>query len=165
MSMQPGLISIRAARPADVPTILRFIWELAEYERAREEAIATPELLNEALFSERPACEAFIGEFAGRAEGFALFFHNFSTWKGKRGVYLEDLYVTPAARGKGLGKALLAAVAKVAVERGCPRLEWNVLDWNEPALQFYRSLGAEPMSEWTIHRVTGEALAKLASVT
>ena len=156
-------LNVRAATPGDVPTILRFIKELAEYERAPEEAIATPALLHEALFSARPACEAFIGEVDGRAEGFALFIHNFSTWKGKRGVYLEDLYVTPAARGKGLGKALLSRVAKVAVERGCPRLEWNVLDWNEPALHFYRSLGAEPLTEWTVHRVTGEALTKLAS--
>jgi len=153
---------VRNATLDDVPTILRFIKELADYERAPEEAIATPELLTEALFSDRPACECFIGEIDGQPEGFALFFHNFSTWKGKRGVYLEDLYITPAARGKGLGKALLARVAKVAVDRGCPRLEWNVLDWNEPALQFYRALGAEPMTEWTIHRVTGEALSRLA---
>lgn len=155
-------IRIRPAAPADVPTILRFIRELAEYERAPHEAVATPELLHEAIFSSKPACEALIGELNGVAEGFALFFHNFSTWKGRRGVYLEDLYVTPATRGKGLGKALLAAVAKVAVDRGCPRLEWNVLDWNEPALRFYRSLGAEPLSEWTIHRLSGEALARLA---
>ena len=158
-------ITIRAATPGDVATILRFIKELAEYEREPQEAIATPELMHEALFSAKPACEAFIGEIGGTAEGFALFFHNFSTWKGRRGVYLEDLYVTPAARGRGLGKALLAAVAKVAVDRGCPRLEWNVLDWNEPALQFYRSLGAQAMSEWTIHRLTGEALTKLGGTS
>ncbi len=156
-------VRVRAAAAADVPTILRFIRELAEYERAPQEAVATDVLLHEALFGPRPACEAFIGEVGGVAEGFALFFHNFSTWKGRRGVYLEDLYVTPAARGKGLGKALLAAVARVAVERGCPRLEWNVLDWNEPALRFYRSVGAEPLSEWTVHRVSGDALARLAS--
>jgi GNAT superfamily N-acetyltransferase len=158
-------VTVRPAVPSDVPTILRFIRELADYERAPEEAIATPELLHEALFSARPACECFMGEIGGRPEGFALFFHNFSTWKGRRGVYLEDLYVTPAARGKGLGKALLARVAAVAVERGCPRLEWAVLDWNTPALEFYRVLGAQPMSEWTVHRVTGEALTKLASLT
>ena len=159
-----GDVRVRSAVAGDVPTILRFIRELAEYERAPQEAVATDEALHEALFGARPACEAFIGEVGGVAEGFALFFHNFSTWKGKRGVYLEDLYVTPAARGKGLGKALLVAVARVAVERGCPRLEWNVLDWNEPALRFYRSLGAEPLSEWTVHRVSGQALAKLASL-
>jgi GNAT superfamily N-acetyltransferase len=158
-----GRITVRAAVPADVPIILRFIRELAEYERAPQEAVARPQLLHDALFSARPACEAFMGELDGTPEGFALFFHNFSTWKGKRGLYLEDLYITPAARGKGLGKALFVAVAKVAVERGCPRLEWNVLDWNEPALQFYRSLGAEPLSEWTIHRLSGDALTKLAS--
>ena len=158
-------IAVRPAAPSDIPTILRFIAELAAYERAPEEAISTPELLHEALFAVRPACECFIGDIDGAPEGFALFFHNFSTWKGRRGVYLEDLYVTPAARGKGLGKALLARVARVAVERGCPRLEWNVLDWNEPALRFYRALGAEAMSEWTIHRVTGRALEKLAEGT
>jgi GNAT superfamily N-acetyltransferase len=156
-------ITIRPARPDDIPTILRFIRELAEYERAPQEVVATEALLHEALFSTRPACEAFIGELDGVAEGFALFFHNFSTWKGRRGLYLEDLYVTPAARGKGLGKALFVAVAKVAVERGCPRLEWNVLDWNEPALRFYHALGAEPLSEWTIHRLSGDALARLAA--
>jgi GNAT superfamily N-acetyltransferase len=158
-----GDACVRPAVAGDVTTILRFIRELAEYERAPQEAVATDALLHEALFGARPACEAFIGEVGGVAEGFALFFHNFSTWKGKRGVYLEDLYVTPAARGKGLGKALLAAVARIAVQRGCPRLEWNVLDWNEPALQFYRSLGAEPLSEWTVHRLSGDALTKLAS--
>jgi GNAT superfamily N-acetyltransferase len=157
-----GDVRVRWAAAADVPTILRFIRELAEYERAPQEAVATDALLHEALFGARPACEAFIGEVGGVPEGFALFFHNFSTWKGKRGVYLEDLYVTPAARGRGLGKALLAAVARVAVERGCPRLEWNVLDWNEPALRFYRSVGAEPLSEWTVHRVSGEALERLS---
>lgn len=156
-------VSVRPATPADVPTILRFIKELADYERAPQEAIATRELLHDALFSNRPACESFIGEIGSVPEGFALFFHNFSTWKGRRGVYLEDLYVTPAARGKGLGKALLSRVAQVAIERGCPRLEWAVLDWNTPALEFYHALGAEPMSEWTVHRVTGEALTKLAS--
>jgi GNAT superfamily N-acetyltransferase len=163
--MSSERVTVRPAVAADVPTILRFIRELADYERAPEEAIATPELLHEALFSARPACECFMGEIGGVPEGFALFFHNFSTWKGRRGVYLEDLYVTPAARGKGLGKALLARVASVAVERGCPRLEWAVLDWNTPALEFYRALGAQRLSEWTVHRVTGDSLTKLASLT
>jgi GNAT superfamily N-acetyltransferase len=163
--MSSERVTVRPAVAADVPTILRFIRELADYERAPEEAIAKPELLHEALFSARPACECFMGEIGGVPEGFALFFHNFSTWKGRRGVYLEDLYVTPAARGKGLGKALLARVASVAVERGCPRLEWAVLDWNTPALEFYRALGAQPLSEWTVHRVTGDSLTKLASLT
>lgn len=155
-------LAVRPAIPGDVPAILRFIKELAEYERAPEEAVATEALLHDALFGPRPACEALIGDVNGVAEGFALFFHNFSTWKGRRGVYLEDLYVTPAARGVGLGKALLSRLAQIAVERGCPRLEWNVLDWNEPALGFYRKLGAEAMTEWTIHRVSGEALKRLA---
>ncbi len=160
MTADTPRIHVRPATPADVPTILRFIKELAEYERAPEEAIATPTLLHDALFGQSPACEAFIGERNGTPEGFALFFHNFSTWKGRRGVYLEDLYVTPAARGCGLGKALFARVAQVAIDRNCPRLEWNVLDWNAPALDFYRSLGAEPLSEWTIHRLTGPALTR-----
>lgn len=155
---------VRPATPSDVAVILRFIQELADYEKAPHETIATPQLMHEALFSPRPACEALIGELDGRPEGFALFFHNFSTWKGRRGLYLEDLYVTPNARGRGLGRALLARVASIAIERHCPRLEWNVLDWNEPALKFYRSLGAEAMTEWTIHRVTGDALTRLGAL-
>lgn len=155
----PSII-VRPALASDVALIVTLIRELAEYERAPEEAIATEALIHEALFGPRPACEALIGELDGRAMGFALYFHNFSTWKGRQGVYLEDLFVRPEARGQGLGLALFKAVAQIAVERGCPRMEWNVLDWNEPALKFYRSLGAEPLSEWTIHRLSGEALRK-----
>lgn len=165
-------ISVRPATLADVPAILGFIRELAEYERAPNEVVATEDGLARDLFGERPCCEAIMGEVmesgleSGRGSwggswgvrGFALFFHNYSTWRGHKGLYLEDLYVQPDFRGVGLGRALFAAVARIAVERNCPRLEWNVLDWNEPALKFYRALGAEAMSEWTIHRLSGEAL-------
>ncbi|MFA6044622.1 MAG: GNAT family N-acetyltransferase [Phycisphaerales bacterium] len=157
-------VDIREATPADVGLIVQLIKELAEYEREPLAAEATPAMIHEALFGPQPACECLIGTVDGEAQGFALFFHNFSTWKGKRGVYLEDLFVRPAARGVGLGKALLARLAKIAIERGCPRMEWNVLDWNEPALRFYRALGAEPLSEWTIHRLTGDALSRLAAL-
>lgn len=155
-------ISVRAARPGDEGLIVSLIRELAEYEKAPQEAVATEALIHEALFGPRPSCEALIGGVDGDELGFALYFHNFSTWKGRRGLYLEDLFVRPAARGKGLGLALFRAVAAIAVERGCPRMEWNVLDWNEPALRFYRALGAEPLSEWTIHRLSGDALARAA---
>lgn len=156
-------INIRPATRDDVPLIVQFIKDLAEYEREPHAAEATPAMIDEALFAARPACECLIGEVDGQPQGFALFFHNFSTWKGKRGVYLEDLFVRPAARGVGLGKALLARLAQIALERGCPRLEWNVLDWNEPALKFYRALGAEPLDGWTIHRLSGDALTRLAA--
>lgn len=156
-------VQVRPATRDDVPLIVQFIKDLAEYEREPQAAEATPAMIDEALFAVRPACECLIGEVDGRPEGFALFFHNFSTWKGKRGVYLEDLFVRPSARGVGLGKALLARLAQIALERGCPRLEWNVLDWNEPALKFYRSLGAEPLDGWTIHRLSGDALSRLAT--
>jgi GNAT superfamily N-acetyltransferase len=149
-----------------VALILALIRELAEYERAPEEAVATPELITRHLFGEGfgrgPTAECLIGEIDGRAEGMALFFHNFSTWLGKPGVYLEDLFVRPRARGRGLGKALLVHVAKIARERGCGRLEWAVLDWNEPAIGFYKSLGATAMDEWTVYRVSGEGLERLA---
>lgn len=154
-------LSIRPATPDDVPLILTLIGELAAYERAPEEACATPELMHDALFGARPACECVIGEIDGAAQGFALFFHNFSTWKGRRGLYLEDLFVRPAARGSGLGRALLLHLAAIARERRCARMEWAVLDWNEPAIGFYRKLGAVPMSEWTTFRVAGEALERL----
>lgn len=155
-------IHVRPATPSDVALILSLIRELAEYERAPEEAIATEALLHESLFSTRPACEALIGEVDGAGQGFALFFHNFSTWKGRRGVYLEDLFVRPSARGLGLGKALFAAVAKVAVERGCPRMEWAVLDWNTPAIEFYQAMGAIAMDEWTTYRLKDDALRNVA---
>lgn len=153
---------IRAATPADVPVILRFVRELAEYERAPDAVEATEATLHAALFGRAPAAEAVIAEHAGAPAGFALFFHNFSTWTGKRGLYLEDLYVTPAARGTGLGKALLRHLAALAVARDCGRFEWAVLDWNAPAIAVYDSVGAESMDEWTVRRLSGAALARLA---
>jgi GNAT superfamily N-acetyltransferase len=160
--MIPETIGVRAATPADVGTILRFVRELAEYEREPDAVVATEPMLAEALFGHRSAAEAVIAEAAGAPIGFALFFHNFSTWTGRRGLYLEDLYVTPEARGSGAGRALLAHLAGVALDRGCARFEWSVLDWNAPAIAFYRKIGAEPMAEWTTQRVTGDALRALA---
>lgn len=156
------MMCIRPAAPADVSTILRFIRELAAYEREPDAVEATEASLALALFGEHPAAEAVIAEDRGEPVGFALFFHNFSTWTGKRGLYLEDLYVTPQARGQGAGRALLAHLAGIALARGCGRFEWSVLDWNTPAIDFYRKIGAVPMEEWTIQRVTGDALAQLA---
>ncbi|MGR6329098.1 N-acetyltransferase family protein [Sphingomonas sp. XXL09] len=153
---------IRPATPADVPTILDLVRELAVFEREPDAVVATEADLAEALFGEKPAAEAVIAEADGEPLGFALFFHNFSTWTGKRGLYLEDLYVTPAARGRGVGTALLRHLAAVALERGCGRFEWSVLDWNADAIAFYRAMGAVGMDEWTIQRVTGEALQRLA---
>lgn len=155
------MASIRAANAADVPEILRLIQALAEYEKLRDEAVATVDDLRQTLFGARPAAEVLLAESDGRAVGMALFFQNYSTFLGKPGIYLEDLFVEPALRGQGIGKALLQAVARLAVERGCGRFEWSVLDWNQPAIDFYQSLGARPMSDWTIFRVTGAALAKL----
>lgn len=156
------MTEIRFAQPADVPAILGLVRELADYERAADQVAATPELLHRALFGAQPAAEALIAVDEGAAVGLALFFHNFSTWTGKRGLYLEDLYVTPAARGTGLGKALLMRLAAIAVERDCGRFEWAVLDWNQPAIDFYRAMGAEMMDEWRICRVSGAALEALA---
>lgn len=156
------MIEIRSATPSDVATVLRFVRELAEYERQPDAVVATEPMLTKALFGDHPAAEAVIAEGDGGPIGFALFFHNFSTWTGRRGLYLEDLYVTPEARGSGAGRALLAHLAGVALDRGCARFEWSVLDWNEPAIAFYRKIGAEPMDEWTIQRVTGDALRALA---
>ncbi|WP_156725380.1 GNAT family N-acetyltransferase [Streptomyces apocyni] len=155
---------IRIATPADVPVIHAMVRELAEYEREPDAARATPEQLHEALFGERPAAYAHIAENAeGESVGFALWFLNFSTWRGVHGIYLEDLYVRPEARGGGHGKALLTELARLCVERGYERLEWSVLDWNEPSIQFYRSLGAMPQDEWTVYRLTEGALAKLGA--
>jgi GNAT superfamily N-acetyltransferase len=145
-----------------VPTILTLIRELAVYERLEHEVVATPERLHAALFGPRAHVECVLAEQAAEVVGFALFFHNFSTFLARSGIYLEDLYVRPEARGAGIGKALLAHLAELAVERGCGRLEWSVLDWNEPAIRFYRSLGAVAMDEWTVFRVTGDALRTLA---
>jgi len=154
---------IRTATRADVPTILRFVQELAAFEREPDAVEATESMLADALFGPRPAAEAVIAEEAGEALGFALFFHNFSTWKGRRGLYLEDLYVTPAARGKGVGGALLRHLAAIAVERGCARFEWAVLDWNVDAIAVYRRMGAVGLEEWTVQRVEGEALRRMAA--
>ncbi len=153
---------IRPATPADVPTILRFVRELAAFEREPDAVEATEPMLADALFGAQPAAEAVIAEGASGAVGFALFFHNFSTWKGRRGLYLEDLYVTPDARGAGVGAALLRHLAGLALDRGCARFEWSVLDWNEGAVRFYRALGAVGQEEWTVQRVDGDALVRLA---
>jgi GNAT superfamily N-acetyltransferase len=160
----PGL-RLRLAAEADVALILELIQALAEYEKLAHEVVATEELLGESLFGGgKGGPEVVIAEFEGEAAGFALFFANYSTFLGRAGMHLEDLYVREALRGKGIGKALLSCLAKLAVERRCGRLEWNVLDWNEPAIRFYESLGAAPMSGWTTYRVTGDALARLADV-
>ena len=155
-------IAIRPASSGDVPTILRFIRELAAYEREPDAVEATVPMLRDALFGPAPAAEALIAERSGASIGFALFFHTFSTWTGRRGLWLEDLYVTPEARGSGAGAALLKALAGIAIDRDCPRLEWTVLDWNTPAIKFYRAKGARPQDEWTTQRVTGAALRELA---
>ncbi|MFI2348671.1 GNAT family N-acetyltransferase [Streptomyces sp. NPDC019443] len=155
---------IRHATPADVPEIHRMIRELAEYEKALEEARASEEQLHEALFGERPAAFAHIAETAdGEIAGYSLWFLNFSTWRGVHGIYLEDLYVRPGLRGGGYGKALLAELARICVERGYERLEWSVLDWNLSAIEFYKSLGAVSMSEWTVNRLTDDALVRLGT--
>ncbi|WP_174284932.1 GNAT family N-acetyltransferase [Sphingomonas bacterium] len=153
---------IRAATLADVGVILSFVRDLAAFERAPDAVHATEAMLAQALFGVPPAAEAIIAQDDGAAIGFALFFHNFSTWTGRRGLYLEDLYITPAARGRGVGKALLRHLARIAVDRDCARLEWAVLDWNAEAIGFYRSIGAVGMDEWTVQRLTGDALRRLA---
>ncbi len=153
---------IRDATPADIPSIHRLIVELAIYEKEPDAVKATHADLAGALFGERPAAECVIAEVDGRPVGLALFFTNFSTWTGKPGLYLEDLFVRPEARGAGLGKALLVHLAGLAVSRGYGRFEWSVLDWNTPAIGFYEALGAKPMNEWTVMRVDGDALAALA---
>jgi GNAT superfamily N-acetyltransferase len=156
------MTQIRPATPADVALILRLVRELAEFEREPDAVEATEEMLAAALFGERPAAEAVIAEIEGTPVGFALFFQNFSTWTGRPGLYLEDLYVTPAARGSGTGTALLRHLAGIALDRGCGRFEWAVLDWNEPAINFYRAMGAVGMDEWRVQRVAGDALVALA---
>ena len=155
-------VFVRAATLADVPTILRFVRELADYERDLASVKATIDDLQAALFGTDPSAECLIAESGGTSIGFALFFRNFSTWTGKAGLYLEDLYVTPEARGTGAGKALLAHLAALTLARGWSRFEWSVLDWNTPAIGFYKSLGATRQEEWTIHRLTGDALVALA---
>ncbi len=156
-------LAIRSAIPADLPLIAALIRALAEYEKLADEVRFDEATLGAKLFGPRPYAEVLIGEVDGEPQGFALFFHNFSTFEGRPGIYLEDLFVTPEARGVGLGKALLIELARLAVERDCARLEWWVLDWNEPSIGFYQSLGARPMDEWTVMRVDGDALHALAA--
>ena len=156
--------AIREARVDDVPRILALVRQLAEYEKLEHEVVANEELLAQTLFGEDRAAEVILAEDNGEAVGFALFFHSYSTFLGRPGIYLEDLFVKPEHRSKGIGKALLAHIARLALERECGRLEWSVLDWNEAAIRFYRSLGAVPMEGWTVHRVTGGALRRLADL-
>jgi len=154
-------LEIRFAEADDVPTILEFVKELAEYEKLSHQVVGDEDQLRATLFGERPAAEVVIAELGGAPAGFALFFHNYSTFLARPGLYLEDLYVRPQMRGKGIGKRLLCRLAEIAVERGCGRFEWSVLDWNEPAIRFYEKLGARAMDGWTIFRVTGDALDRL----
>jgi GNAT superfamily N-acetyltransferase len=154
--------TIRPATEADAAMILGLIRELADYEQLAHEVTATENDLHASLFGVHPDAEVVLAETDGDVVGYALFFHNYSTFRCKRGLYLEDLFVQPAFRGRGIGKLLLSHLAKLAVQRGCARFEWAVLDWNESAIRFYRSLEAEPMTEWTVFRVTGEALERLA---
>lgn len=160
-SLQP--IDIRPARESDVPVILSLIRGLADYERLAHEVVATEDLLRESLFGAASQAEVIIAWSGESPAGFALFFHNYSTFLARRGIYLEDLFVRPEWRGHGIGKLLLARLAAMAIERGCGRLEWAVLDWNEPAIRFYRAVGARAMDDWTVFRVTGDALSALAS--
>ena len=153
---------IRTTAEADLPVILSLIRELAEYERAPDAVVATEAGLREVLFGEKPSAEVLLALEEGEPIGFAVYFFNFSTWLGRPGLYLEDLFVRPAVRGKGYGRALLERLAQIAQERNCGRMEWAVLDWNDPAIQFYRKLGAQPMDEWTVFRLTGEGIARLA---
>jgi GNAT superfamily N-acetyltransferase len=155
--------SIRPAVEADVKLILQFIKGLGEYEKLSHEVVATQEKLHKTLFVQKMA-EVIIGEYDGRPVGFALFFHNYSTFLGQAGIYLEDLFVVPEMRGKGFGKTMLKYLAKLAVERDCGRLEWACLDWNEPSICFYKGLGAKPLDDWTIFRATGETLRELAGI-
>ena len=157
-------ITIRPATLDDVGTILGFITELAIYEQAEHEVVADEALLSRTLFGEKPHAEALIAEFGAAPVGFALYFFSYSTWQGLPGLYLEDLYVKPDHRKRGAGKALFKTLARIAVERGCGRFEWSVLDWNKPAIDFYLSLGAKPMDEWTTYRVDNENLTRLADM-
>ena len=159
---RPNQFEIRPAHVEDVPVILELIRDLATYERAPDEVTATEEQLVDVLFGERPAAEVLLA-FEGQSPvGLAVYFYNFSTWLGRAGLYLEDLFVKPEKRGKGYGRALLVELAKIARDRECGRMEWAVLDWNEPAIEFYRALGAKPMHEWTVFRLTRDGLGKLA---
>ena len=159
--MEKGGMGFRFARETDAALVLDFIRRLAEYEKMADQVVATEELLRVQIFEKKHAEVLFVLE-GEREVGFALFFHNFSTFLGRSGIYLEDLYVLPEYRGRGYGKGLLCRLARIAEERGCGRLEWSCLDWNEPSIRFYRSLGAVPMEEWTVYRLTGETLRSLA---
>jgi GNAT superfamily N-acetyltransferase len=153
---------IRGTTEADLPVILELIRELAAYEREPDAVVATEEGLGEVLFGPKPSAEVLLALENAQPVGFAVYFYNFSTWLGRPGLYLEDLFVRPKKRGKGYGRALLERLAQIAKERGCGRMEWAVLDWNEPAIQFYRKLGAVPMNDWTVFRLTADGIAKLA---
>jgi len=155
-------VTLRFATKADLGTVLEFIKGLAEYERLSHEVVANEEVLDQSLFGRQPVAEVVIADYQNTPAGFAVFFRNFSTFLGRPGLYLEDLFVKPPMRGKGIGGALLAFLATLAKERGCGRLEWAVLDWNTPAIDFYKKLGARPMEEWTVFRVTGPALTDLS---
>lgn len=161
MTMSAETFSIREAVREDVPQILQFIRQLAEYEHLEKEVVATEALLEEWLFDKQKA-EVMIAQQGMTPVGFALYFHNFSTFLGRAGIYLEDLFILKEYRGRGYGKALLRRLAQIALERGCGRLEWSCLDWNQPSIDFYRSLGAVPMSDWTVYRLTGETLDQMA---
>jgi GNAT superfamily N-acetyltransferase len=166
MSTSKGNLRIAPASRDDVPLIRQFILELAEYERATADEVPVTERdLQETLFGARPAAEVLIAYLDERPAGFALFFHNYSTWLGKRGIYLEDLFVRPSARKHGVGFALLRALARIAIDRDCGRVDWAVLNWNELAISFYKQIGAKPMDEWTTFRLTGAALEKVATPT
>ena len=160
--MAESELNVRVAEEKDVPLILEFIQDLAKYEKLRHEVVATEELLRKNLFGERKMAEVVLGYYQDQPAAFALFFHNFSTFLGKPGIYLEDLYVREEFRSMGFGTQMLSHIARLAKERDCGRLEWWVLDWNESAINFYKKIGAESMSDWTVFRVTGEALDKLA---
>jgi len=156
-------VQIHPATEADVPLILQLITALAEYERLGHEVVATEAMVRESLFGPAPHAQAVIARIGGDAVGFAIWFSTYSTFLSRPGIYLEDLFVLPAWRGKGVGRALLRHLARTALERGCGRIEWSVLDWNETAIRFYRSLGARPMDEWTVYRLTGDAITRLAN--
>jgi GNAT superfamily N-acetyltransferase len=156
------MFTIRVATVADAQLVMDFIIELAVYEKARHEVVTSPEELARTLLGPQAKAHCLVCELDGRPIGYAVYFYNYSTWLGRNGIWLEDLYVTPAFRGRGAGKALLRHVAQIAVTENCGRVEWSVLDWNTPAIEFYGSMGATPLDEWTIHRVTGVALQKLA---
>ena len=158
-------LRIRAAAPGDAPLVVELIRALAQYEKLEHEAIATPTQLDAALFGTPPKAHALIAELDGEGIGFALYFFNFSTFLGKAGLYLEDLFVKPQVRGIGAGKALLVELARIATANDCGRMEWSVLDWNTPSIEFYKALGARPMSDWTTYRLTGDALTRLAQTS